>query len=80
MQSTIVSMLQRDNTRQIKQSTDDIYILYNSENPAILVECGFLSNNAEAEKLQTDEYQSQMAFAIMCGVIEHFGSGGISGE
>lgn len=72
IQSVVVSLLQPENTRQIKKSTDSIYILYHAEAPAVLVECGFLSNPEEAALLKTDEYQSKMAFAIMCGTVEFF--------
>ena len=56
------------NTRQIK-SNSDFYMLKKTEVPTIIVECGFLSNPGEAEKLVTDEYQEEMARAICDGVI-----------
>ena len=71
LQNTIVKQLQNDNTRQIKEATDSLFLLYNAEIPAVMVECGFLSNPEEAQKLNTDEYQQQMSFAIMCGILEY---------
>ena len=56
------------NTRQIK-SNSDFYMLIKTEVPTIIVECGFLSNPGEAEKLITDEYQEEMAQAICDGII-----------
>lgn len=56
------------NTRQIK-SNSDFYMLKKTEVPTIIVECGFLSNPGEAEKLVTDEYQEEMARAICDGII-----------
>ena len=38
--------------------------------PSILIECGFLSNAEECEKLCQKEYQKQLCFAIVCGIIE----------
>ena len=35
----------------------------------IIVECGFLSNHEEAEKLVTDEYQKEVAEAIVQGIL-----------
>ena len=32
--------------------------------PAILVECGFISNREEAKRLETDEYQTELAITI----------------
>ena len=49
---------------EIKQATKDIYILYQATKPAVMVECGFLSNAAEADKLTDEEYQDQIAFSI----------------
>lgn len=57
-----------ENTRQIK-SNSDFYMLKKTEVPTIIVECGFLSNPEEAEKLVTEEYQEQMAEAICRGFL-----------
>ena len=56
------------NTRQIK-SNSDFYMLKKTEVPIIIVECGFLSNPEEAEKLVSDEYQEEMAEAICSGIL-----------
>ena len=39
--------------------------------PAVLVECGFLSNYEEKELLKTDEYQMKLAMSIYTSVIEY---------
>ncbi len=72
IQKKIVSMLQPYNTRVNKKATSSTYILYNATIPAVLVECGFLSNSAELQKLKNKEYQMQMAFCIFCGINEYF--------
>ena len=64
LQKTITGYLQPENKREIKQATKDIYLLYQATKPAVMVECGFLSNAAEAEKLTDGEYQDQIAFSI----------------
>lgn len=51
----------------------DYYILKESKRPAILVECGYLSNIEEESLLQSDDYQQKVAYAIMCGVVKYFG-------
>jgi N-acetylmuramoyl-L-alanine amidase len=38
--------------------------------PAILVECGFLSNAAEAEKLRSDAYQTKLALVILASYLQ----------
>ncbi len=53
----------------------DFYILNCTHSPAILVECGFLSNPKEEAKLITSEYQERIAYTIMCGIVKYFGLG-----
>ncbi len=67
MQQRVVSVLQPDNNRQIKPATDGIYLLHHTTVPAVLVECGFLSNPEELKQLKQPEYQQQLAFALLCG-------------
>ena len=55
----------------IKKATSSIYILKNAKIPAVIVECGFLSNKNELEKLKDEKYQRMMAFSIFCGIIEY---------
>lgn len=69
-----VGMLQPDNTRENKAAGKDIYLLKNTDNPAVLVECGFLSNREEREKLVTGSYQKQLALAIAAGFINYHNS------
>lgn len=71
LQSNIKNLIQPQNTRVAKQGTDSTYLLKNAVVPAVIVECGFLSNKAELEKLKQDDYQSQIAFAVFCGITEY---------
>ena len=74
VQSTIKTLVQPENERVTKKATSSIYLLYYAQVPAIMVECGFISNENEAAKLQTTEYQNQMAAAIAEG-INHYCNG-----
>ena len=71
VQNGISSLLQPENKRVTKQATKDIYILYHTEKPAILVECGFISNSSEAALLNDGDYQNKMAFAISVSTVKH---------
>lgn len=71
IKSRVVSLLQNDNTRVTKPATSSIYLLWHAKVPAVLVECGFLSNEEEAVKLNQEGYQQQMAFAIYCGLLDY---------
>ncbi len=72
IKESVVKLIQPENKREIKQATEKIYLLHGSEIPAVVVECGFLSNPDEAKKLASEEYQGQMAFCIYCGIINYF--------
>ena len=72
IQNSIISLLQPDNSRSIKQGSASTYLLHNAKVPAVIVECGFLSNANELKLLKTDEYQEKMAFAVYCGIINYF--------
>ena len=70
IQSSVRKTLQPQNNRRIK-SGDGIYLLENITMPSVLVECGFLSNVEECEKLSQKEYQKELSFSIVCGIIEY---------
>ena len=74
IQNSVTQTLQSDNTRLIKPCGTSVYIIYNAVKPAVLVECGFLSNPEEAELLKTDEYQLELAKLIADGIVNYFGS------
>lgn len=71
IQSSVCQMLQNKNTRMIKKSGSNIYLLYNAKIPAVMVECGFMSNPAERKLLLNDEYQEQMVYCILCGILNY---------
>ena len=72
IKESVVGLLQPENDREIKPANKKIFLLHNAEVPAVVVECGFLSNNEEANKLKDKKYQSQMAFSVYCGIINYF--------
>ena len=47
------------------------YLLKRSKGTLVIVECGFLTNPAEAELLQDDGYQQKIAEAIGAGIQEY---------
>lgn len=61
--------MDENNNREIK-ANDTYFLLRKTKVPAVIVECGFLSNYEEAEKLVTEEYQDQIAQAICMGIIK----------
>lgn len=71
IRTAVVMLLQNDNTRELKKGGEDIYILDKTAVPAVIVECGFLSNDEERAKLTDAEYQKMMSYAITMGVLDY---------
>ena len=69
IRTAIVYQLQPENTRELKKAGDDIYILKNATVPALIVECGFISNDAERALLTNESYQHKLAYAIAMGIL-----------
>lgn len=59
-----------DGRERAAMEKNDILIFENPTCPMILVECGFLSNQNELNKLKMAEYQRKMAYAIWEGIDE----------
>lgn len=76
IQDRVIQLLQPDNTRVIKKGTSSTYLLKNATVPAVIVECGFLSNHSELEKLKDSGYQGKMAFSVFCGIQKFFSEDG----
>ena len=72
MRASFVGLLQKDNNREIKPSPKGVFILNKSTVPAVIVECGFLSNNEDVKNLSDKEYQSKVAFTIFCGFLDYW--------
>ena len=71
VQSNAKELLLPNNNRQIKRADGSIYLLYRTHCPAILIECGFLSNAEECAKLSDPVYQQQLAMVICQSIIEN---------
>lgn len=72
LKGSVKSLLQPDNHRTVKAGTKSTFLLYYSPIPAVIAECGFMSNPEEFSKLQADDYQSKMAFALFNGILKYF--------
>lgn len=70
VQNSMRHRLAPDNDRQIK-ANDSYYLLRNVPQPIVIVECGFLSNRAEANLLITEQYQEKIAWSIHMGIMQY---------
>ena len=64
IQNSIKSNLQPQNTRKATEATSRIYVLDRLDCPAVLIECGFISNGEECRLLCTEVYQDQLSQTI----------------
>lgn len=62
--------LQTGNDRLTKAATSKIYLLNRCEKTAVLVECGFLSNDGECESLKDPEYRKKLSLCIASAIID----------
>lgn len=69
---SVKGLLQPDNERECKKADSGIYLLKNTNNPAVIVECGFISNEEECKNLLDSQYQKQMAFSITAGFLSYY--------
>lgn len=70
IQHAVQSGLQPQNQRLPKKAGKNIYLLSNTKQPAVIVECGFLSNKKERRMLLDDAYQRELAFIITTGFLD----------
>ena len=75
--ANLIACLNPENRRVAAPISDKIYLMKQVRCPAILVECGFLSNPAEAEKLKTGSYQTALAAVLFASYMQYTGMGEI---
>lgn len=67
----VVSTLQHENERETKPVGDELFLLDNAKCPMVMAECGFLSNEGEAQRLESPVYQKHMALTLLFGVNDY---------
>ena len=67
--------LDPDNRREAK-GNDSYFLLKKTSKPIVIVECGFLSNREEAEKLSSALFQEKMAWNIHMGIMKYLNRNG----
>ncbi len=71
LQQNLSQCVDPSNHRKAKSIQPEVYLMNHVQVPGILVECGFLSNPAEAEKLKTNDYQNKLAVTIAVTAFNH---------
>lgn len=70
MHDNIVSSLDPQNRRVAEPDKNRLYILSNVDCPAILVECGFVSNHSDITKLTDSRYQTALSTVLMASYLQ----------
>ncbi len=72
-QQNFIVGLDPNNKRQEKPALDSYKVLRcNDTMPSILVECGFLSNPVEEQKLKSDEYQEKISQCLIKSINDYY--------
>lgn len=71
IQSNVKNTLQPNNNRATKEATSSIFLLHNATFPAVLIECGFLSNPDEARALGDANYRQELANSIFHSIMTY---------
>ena len=69
LQAGLNPVVNTHRAKEPKQIPDSIYLMNHVDAPAVLVECGFLSNREEAARLQQEDYQKTLAAVIAAGYL-----------
>lgn len=66
---TVKKHLQPENQRISKPTSGSIFLLDNAKVPAVIVECGFLSNSEELKMLCDQDYQKKFSYCVFLGML-----------
>lgn len=69
-QENMVSLLDPENRRVARPAPSELLLTSSVKCPAILAECGFMSNPDESQRLSTAEYQLKIAVVLMGSYIQ----------
>ena len=67
----LTATVQKGNDRPLKEMDSSVYIIYHATHPALLLECGFMSNPEELQKFNSAEYRAKFAFETMLGIYDY---------
>lgn len=78
VQEALREGLDPNNGRDPAKIPSSVYLMKHITCPAILVECGFLSNPEEEAKLRSEAYQTQLAVCITSALLKSKQNAGLS--
>ena len=72
IQSEFQNMKDNPSKRSALKAPDGLYLMRNSSVPAVIAECGFLSNYDEEKNLNNKSYQQELANAVVNGIKAYY--------
>lgn len=69
VQTSVKSFLQPDNHRVLKKADSAIYLLHRTGIPAVLIECGFLSNAEDAAMLRDPDGSASLCATLASAIV-----------
>lgn len=74
IQAELKAIDPQNQPRSVKKHDGSVFLLKNARIPALLVECGFISNPREEALLNDSDYQDRIACAVCDGIVEYYRS------
>ena len=72
IQAELCAIPENESKRTFLKAPNSIYLMKNAAIPAVITECGFLSNFEEEQLLNTSQYREKLANAIVDGIINYY--------
>ena len=73
-----IAEMNAGNEKHTKRIPPTVYLMKHVTVPAVLVECGFLTNREETKRLQDETYQRALAVSIAAGYLRGTSEGELS--
>lgn len=72
IQTELCAIPENESKRTFLKAHNSIYLMKNATIPAVIAECGFLSNFEEEQLLNTSQYREKLANAIVDGIMNYY--------
>jgi len=69
MQARLNTSINTDRAKEMRAIDSSVYLMKHVASPAVLVECGFLSNEGETALLKTKDHQNTIALTVAAGYL-----------
>lgn len=71
MQKNLTAQLLPENRRIAERADSGIYLMHKAQCRSVLVECGFVSNPGDLQKLESDSYRTKLAVVMLASYLQY---------